>query len=128
MLRIRRAATAASGSAFFYTDADLNSGNVIMTVPFSRLGVAPTTTLTMDVLAIDNYFTGNVTDSVTGLKFTPGNPRFSVAESFGAVATGGSSAMDVNVATVPAANSSEQGMLVMFRRNVGSEATALTIR
>lgn len=124
-----QAATAASGSAFYYTDADLNSGNVILTVPFSRLGVAEGTTLTMDFLAIDNYFTGNVTDSVTGARFTPGSARFGVVgDPFGAVASRESATLGVASATLPDTTSSEQGLLVMFRRNAGNEAEAIRIR
>lgn len=122
-------AGASSGSAFYFTDADLNSGNVILTVPFSRLGVAAGTTLTMDFLAIDNYFTGNVTDSVTGVRFTPGSTRFGVVgDPFGAVASRESATLGVATATLPDTTSSEQGLLVMFRRNAGNEAEAIRIR
>ncbi|MFO1286429.1 MAG: hypothetical protein U1F49_07800 [Rubrivivax sp.] len=57
-----------------YNDADLNSGNTIFTVPMAALAsVAPVpATLTIDVYAYDNYFTGNLSDAITGMKSTPG--------------------------------------------------------
>ena len=66
----------------FYTDADLNSGNVIFTVPMNssagavNVGVQPGTTFGFSVYAFDNYFTGNLTDSIEGMRFTPGAPRY----------------------------------------------------
>jgi subtilisin family serine protease len=55
---------------YFYTIADLDSANVIFTVPLSALQTASGLQLTystpfvFSVLAFDNYFTGNLTDSV----------------------------------------------------------------
>lgn len=55
---------------YFYTVADLDSANVILTVPLSALQTASGLQLTystpfiFDVLAFDNYFTGNLTDSI----------------------------------------------------------------
>lgn len=129
-------ATATSGAAVLYADADLNSGNMILTVPLNassgfgtNLGVQPGQTLTFDVLAIDNYFTGKVTDAVTGLRFTPGASRFGVnGDPWGAVASRGTASLGVTRATVPDTASSEQGLMVAFRRNAGSEAEAIRLR
>ena len=77
-------ATAAPATAVFFTDADLNSGNVIFTVPMNasagpvNVGVQPGTTFGFSVFAFDNYFTGALTDAVEGMLFTPGNARFGV--------------------------------------------------
>ena len=61
-----------SGAAVFYTDADLNSGNAIFTVPMNstagsvNVGVQPGTTFGFSVYAFDNYFTGSSDGSVGG--------------------------------------------------------------
>jgi minor extracellular serine protease Vpr len=120
-----------TATAVFFTDADLNSGNVIFTVPMNssagspNLGVAPGTTIGIDVFAFDNYFSvsGNLTDEITGMRFTPGTPRFGVVGlPFGGVAPHGSADLGVTTANVPDTQSSELGLLMMYRRNAGQEA------
>ena len=124
-----------TATAVFFTDADLNSGNVIFTVPMNssagsvHLGVAPGTTIGIDVFAFDNYFSGNLTDEITGMRFTPGLPRFGVVgDPFGSVASHGSATIGVTTATLPDTLSSESGLLMMYRRNAGKEADAVRIR
>lgn len=65
-----------AGDIFFFADADLDSGNMIMTVPLGAVGLAPDTQFSFDVEAYDNYFTGNLTDAIRGMVFTAGTPRF----------------------------------------------------
>lgn len=117
-----------TATAVFFTDADLNSGNVIMTVPMSALSLAVGTTINIDVFAFDNYFTGEQTDEITGMRFTPGIPRFGVVGfPFGAVPARGSADVGVTTATLPDTLSSELGLLMMYRRNAGHEADAVRI-
>ena len=121
-----------AGSAFFYTDADLNSGNAIFTVPLNIPGgitLAPGATIGFSVYAFDNYFTGNNTDAIEGMRFTPGLARFGVVgDPWGTVDARGSAALGVTTATLPDSQSSELGLLMMYRRNAGSEADAIRIR
>ena len=118
-----------TATAFFFTDADLNSGNVIMTVPMPAMGLAEGTTVGIDVFAFDNYFSGQLTDEITGMRFTPGIPRFGVVGlPFGAVPSHGSATIGVTTATLPNTLSSESGLLMMYRRNAGQEADAVRIR
>jgi subtilisin family serine protease len=55
---------------YFYTIADLDSANVIFTVPLSALGTASGLQLTystpfnFEVVAVDDYFTGDITDVI----------------------------------------------------------------
>ena len=124
-----QAATATSASAFFFADADLNSGNIILTVPMAALGLSPGTTIGFSVLAVDNYFSGIVTDAIEGMVFTPGNERFGVVGlPYGEVASRGNATVGVKTATLPDSVSSERGLLLMYRRNAGSEADAIRIR
>ena len=128
-----------SGASVFYTDADLNSGNLIFTVLLNTAGLpasypslnAPTSaTLGISLYAYDNYFTGAPTDSVEGMKFTPATPKFSVTSGvpFGSVAKGPLLNVPFTKNTaVTAAQSSETGLLFMYRRNAGDESQAFVI-
>jgi hypothetical protein len=68
------AAGTASGP-YFYSIADLDSANVILTVPLSALttqsglSLGVSTPFTFSVLAFDNYFTGNLTDQIIGMRY-----------------------------------------------------------
>ncbi|HEU0202335.1 MAG TPA: S8 family serine peptidase, partial [Burkholderiaceae bacterium] len=119
----------------FFTDADLNSGNVIFTVPMNssagpvNLGVARGTTITFSVFAFDNYFTGNLTDQITGMRFTPGNARFeAVGDPFGSVPAGGRATQPVRATTVPQEQSTESALLLLFRRNAIIESEIVRVR
>ncbi len=62
-------------SAFFFTAHATNSGNTVLFVCGEQIGLAAddlgTAELTADVLAVDFYFTGTVTDVIEGLQFGP---------------------------------------------------------
>jgi subtilisin family serine protease len=132
---IANLATGAPATAVFYTDADLNSGNVIFTVPMNssaggvNVGVAPGATMRFSVYAFDNYFTGSLTDALEGMVYTPGSARFGVVgDPFGSVAPNGTAQLGVATATLPDTVSSELGLLMMYRRNAGTEADILRVR
>jgi hypothetical protein len=107
---------------FFFTDADLNSANAVLTAPMSALGITPATKITFSVYAFDNYFTGNLTDAVENMTYTPGTPRYTAAGLTVTVPAGGSSALAVqSVAGGAAASPSQSGLLLFYsdgrRRN-----------
>ncbi len=124
--------TTGATKAFFFTDADLNSGNVIFTVPLNIPGgvtLAPGATMNFGVFVFDNYFSGNLTDAIEGMRFTPGSARFGVVGApFGTVPARASDRLGVTTATLPDSLSSELGLLMMYRRNDGKEAEVLRIR
>jgi hypothetical protein len=102
---------------FFFTDADLNSGNAIMTAPLSAVGLTPSSKFRYSVFAFDNYFTGNQTDSIENMTFTLGTPRFSLDQpsSFSVPA---STIMSVHVSGVPGgdtASPSQLGFQLLYR-------------
>ncbi|SRR6266536_85420 len=104
-------------TAFFFTDADLDSGNAILTAPLSALGLTPSTKFDVSVFGCDNYFTGICTDAVTGMTYTAGTPRYvgSGVPSSG-VPAGGSSTLTISA--VPGgdvASPSQSGLLLMYR-------------
>jgi subtilisin family serine protease len=66
---------------YFYTVADLDSANAILTVPLSALQTASglqvkvSTPFTYSVLAFDNYYTGNLTDLIGPMKYELDMPQ-----------------------------------------------------
>jgi minor extracellular serine protease Vpr len=123
------------GTAVFFTDADLDSGNVIFTVPMNatagavNVGIQPGTTFGFSVYAFDNYFTGELSDAVENMLFTPGNARFGVAgDPFGTVAARSLATVPVTTATVPDAATTESGLLLMYRRNTLLESEVIKVR
>lgn len=122
-------AGAAAGSAFYYADADLNSGNMILTLPMGAIGVVPGQTITFSVYASDNYFSGITSDAIEGMRFTPGSERFGVVgDPSNAVAPNSAAWVGVTATAQPDAVSSERGLLLMYRRNAGLEADAIRLR
>ncbi|NJO13273.1 MAG: S8 family serine peptidase, partial [Gammaproteobacteria bacterium] len=122
-------------TAVFFADADLNSGNMIFTVPMNasaggiNVGVAPGTTFGFSVYAFDNYFTGALTDAVEGMLFTPGNARYGVTgDPFGTVNPLSLGSVQVTTATVPDANTTESGLLLMYRRNTLLESEVVRVK
>jgi minor extracellular serine protease Vpr len=104
------------GHLYFYTDADLNSGNAILTAPLAALGATPDTQFNVSVYACDNYFTGFCTDAIEGITYTPGVPRYNADSYWLEVPQGGKRVL--NVAPVRggnAASPSQTGLLLMYR-------------
>jgi hypothetical protein len=137
----------AAGTAtgpYFYTIADLDSANAILTVPLSALTTSTglklltSTPFTYSVLAFDNYFTGNLTDSIGPMAYELDMPQFYVATTeFTAAAN-----VSTPVTVVPnnAANpfmsgayngnsSSQTGILFMYTDGkVGQEASMVAVK
>lgn len=121
---------AASASAFFFTDADLNSANAILTAPLSALGLTPSSQFNFSVFAFDNYFTGSQTDSIENMTYTVGTPKFTASGvPASGVPAGGSSTLSISA--VPggaAASPSQTGLLLMYRDGkLKQEAATITV-
>ncbi len=101
----------------FFADADLDSANVILTAPLSALGLAPGSQFRFSVYAIDDYFTGNVTDAIENMTYTLASPAFVVdAGSSFSVPVGAKGGL--NVSTLPGgavASPSQLGFLLLYR-------------
>jgi minor extracellular serine protease Vpr len=113
--------------AFFFADADFNSGNMIMTVPLQALGLAPDHQFEFDVVAVDNYFTGRVTDTVADMRFTPATPKFTTDVITGTVPAGGHAVTSVD--NEPAGNiasPSQIGLLLLYR-DASREAETIAV-
>ena len=106
----------------FFTDVDLNSGNIILTAPLSALGLTPGTTFDFSVYAFDNYFTGNLTDAIEGMTYTLDTPRFAPSSPAPVVPAGGSVTLGVaGVAGGDAKSPSQSGLLLMYRDAEGKD-------
>ena len=120
-----------AATIFFFTDADLNSANAILTAPLSALGLNASSRFDFSVFAFDNYFTGNPTDTIVNLTYTPSTPRF-VASGVPAtgVPVGGSSTLTIQA--VPGgdvASPSQTGILLMYRdAETTHEADAIDVK
>jgi minor extracellular serine protease Vpr len=130
VVNVRNLATSAQ-SAFFFTDADLQSGNVIMTVPLSAIGLTEGTKFNFSVEAYDNYFTGNKTDEIGTMTFTPNLPRYFASGVPASIpGNGGTANLTVNeVAGGAAASPSQTGVLFLYRsQREGREAQVVRVR
>lgn len=121
--------TTGANAIYFFNDADLQSGNSIFTVPTAAVGIADAAQpFTFTVLAYDNYFTGIVTDAIEGMRYTAATPRYGVTGSLAPIPAGGTRKLAATpVAGGAAASPSQSGLLLMYRRNAGSEADAVLV-
>jgi len=119
-----------TATAYFFADADLDSGNMIMTVPLSALGISPDSKIRFSAFAYDNYFTGRVSDEIDNMVFTPGLPKF-----FGSgLPAAGIPARQSSVLTIQEvkggddASPSQSGILLLYRdAPTGEEAEAIQV-
>ena len=115
-----------ANAIYFYTDADLNSGNAILTAPLAALGLTPGTQFDVSVSACDNYFTGTCTDAIEGMTYTAGTPRYAPDSYSPVVPAGGS--VTLGITAVPGgatASPSQKGLLLMYRDARQTEADAI---
>jgi hypothetical protein len=118
-----------ANAIYFFNDADLQSGNSIFTVPTAAVGISdPAQPFSFTVLAYDNYFTGILTDAIEGMVYTAATPRFGVAGDLAPIPAGGTRKLAATpVAGGAAASPSQSGLLLMYRRNAGSETDAVLV-
>lgn len=113
-------AGATTASIQFFTDADLNSANVIFSVLYSQLelpNVSHAKSLGIEFFAFDNYFTGDVTDFIGGITYTPATPRYTGSLTVNPVPIGFKTST-LNISAVPggaAASPSQTGILLNYR-------------
>ena len=83
------------------------------------------------VFAFDNYFTGNLTDSIVGMTYTPGVPRF-VGSGIPATGVPAGSSSTLTIQAVPGgdtASPSQTGILLMYRdAKSKNEADTITVQ
>jgi minor extracellular serine protease Vpr len=119
---------------YFYTIADLDSANLILTAPLSALtttrgNVTINSPFTYSVYAFDNFYTGNLTDAITGMKYELDMPQeFANSASF---LVGSGSLPNITVIPTSPYNGSspsQKGLLLMYTDGKnGQEAETVTV-
>jgi len=129
-------ATNCPSSAFFFTIADLNSSNWILTVPVRpTYAGSPQTVIdaaqpfNFRVQGVDNYFTGAITDFIGTMTYQLSAPKFSAAASGFGVPAGVSAPLGITApAGGAAASPSQSGLLLMWRDGMpGREASIVNV-
>jgi hypothetical protein len=119
-----------TATAYFFADADLNSGNMIMTVPLEAIGLTPDTKFNFSIYAGDNYFTGLYTDAIEGMTYTLSKPRAVIVggDEF-SVPAGESTTMIVQYGPGKADDApSQSGLLLLFRDAASREWLTIQAR
>ena len=110
--------------AYYYADADLNSANLIMTVPMAQVGIRADRKFRFDVEAHDNYFSASLdqglTDAVRGSVVTLQNLKYRMQPNVPVPADGvpRRSGVLMRVEALPggeSASPSQSGFLLMYR-------------
>jgi minor extracellular serine protease Vpr len=111
-------------------DADMFSGNMILTVPLAALGLGDDSTFDFAVQTFDNYFQSDRADTIGPMTFTPARPKFQVTgEQTRPIASG--ERLTLRTRSVPGgadASPSQSGLLLLYRGNAGSEADLVQSR
>ena len=126
-----------TGSGFFFLDADLASGNAILTIPMvaslsgagMNLALTPNTTFRYRVVVSDNYFSGSTTDSIGPMQINLANPRFFPTSDLLSVPVNGAANVTINRnAPGDAVSTSQTGLLLMYRDGkFGREADMVAV-
>lgn len=129
------AAGTASGP-YFYTIADLDSANAILTVPLAamvttgglQMTISAPFTFTLD--AFDNYFTGNLTDEIADMRYELDMPQFFAASAEFTVPANSAASVTVYPTTPYNGNSpSQTGLLLLYTNGLsGQEAAMIKVK
>jgi minor extracellular serine protease Vpr len=118
---------------YFLSIADLDSANVILTVPLSALVTStslkslPNTPFTFGVYAVDNYYSGSVTDLITNMRYELDAPLYFASANTVSVPAGGATSITI-FPNGPSPNSrSQTGMLLMYKDGKSPEADLITV-
>lgn len=124
-----------ASSAFFFTDHDTNSGNTVLLICGEQIGMDAGNwfdPMDIEALVFDWYYSGNLTDVLTGITISPlGEQYLAVFDDGGVGGTTipslGSDKMqilDFGFIT----NNTETGILLMYRQGAGGpEAVAIQV-
>ncbi len=115
-------------TAYYYTIADFDSSTQVFTVPLSALGMSRGGTFRFDVFAYDNYFSGLVTDAITGMRWTVDSPKYSVGNGQDTVVVPPGGQARVPVTSKPTTGrTSQTGLLFLYDNNLSDDAQAVTV-
>ncbi|MFN0281334.1 MAG: S8 family serine peptidase [Kineosporiaceae bacterium] len=115
-----------TAATYFYNQADFDGATQALMAPLSALGLEQGDTFDFDVIAGDNYFSGLVTDSVDGMTWTVGAPKYRTAS---VTYVDPSSTTPLAVSRNPAAGESTQsGLLLLYGDNRAVDFGVVTLR
>jgi len=129
-------ATNCPGTAYFFTTADLNSSNWILTAPVRptyagsvQTVIDPAQPFNFRVVGLDNYFTGAITDTIGTMTYQLSAPKFNAALATFGVPVGASGAVPITApAGGAAASPSQSGVMLMWRDGLpGREASLVSV-
>ncbi|MCZ8173859.1 MAG: S8 family serine peptidase [Burkholderiaceae bacterium] len=120
-------------TAYFFTGADINTANWILTVPVrptyagsAQTVIDPTQPFNFRVLAVDNYFTGLTSDTIATMTYQLNAPRFNASTGV-SIPVGISGMVPVTGAARPG-SPSQTGLLLMWRDGMpGREASIVNV-
>lgn len=121
---------AGTSTPFFFVDADFYSGNMILTAPLAAMGLTDSSTFDFTVLSFDNYFTGQISDTIGPMTYTPATPKFAVDGGITRTVAPGRSIL-LRSSAVPGgdtASPSQTGVLMLHRGNAGTESSTVVLR
>jgi hypothetical protein len=118
----------------FFTTADLGSANATLNILRNDLltngsAVSAATKIRLTFCAVDNYYTGVITDCIGPVQYTLGTPRFSTSP-LSAFLLGPGGVANLTVSHNPAGDmaSSQSGLLLFYRNSIsGREAEIVTV-
>jgi minor extracellular serine protease Vpr len=110
--------------AFFFTLHATNAATTVLLICGEQIGMNASdffTPITGDLLAVDVYFTGNVTDVVEGLAFAPLGERYLAVIGgdvvIGEIPSGDTEELEVEDFGPDGTNPSETGVLLLYNAN-----------
>lgn len=127
--------TTGAATAYFYTLADLDSANVVFTVPLAGMSTSTglklniNTPFTFTVNAFDNYFTGNLTDQISLMQYELDSPQVFPVPADLTVPPNTSTLLTVFPTSPYNGNSpSQKGLLLMYTDGkTGQEASSVIV-
>ena len=119
--------TGATIAIFLSTVADYDSANLSYFLPLGVLGLAPGATFDFTATAYQNYFVFSPEDTIEGMSYTVGTPKYSVVEGPTVVVPAGQRAK-FTVEANNAASSSETGLLLLYNDATKKEAETIRVR
>ena len=120
-----------SAQVLYFADVDLNSGNIIFPMDGPSIGVASLDQkINFMVLAFDNYFTGDLMDSIGPMGFTASAPKYDTPDgNVLSLPVGAAGAVSVSKSAAGAAASPSQSGFLLLHRNArsGRESDVVTV-
>ncbi|MCA9921265.1 MAG: S8 family serine peptidase [Anaerolineales bacterium] len=126
---------AGTSSAFFFADHDTNSGNTVLYICGEQIGMDATNffdPMDIEAIAYDWYYSGTVTDALTGITISPLGEQYLASFDNGGIGATTIPTLDSDKMQILdfgfITNNTETGILLMYRQGAGgAEAVAVQV-